>query len=59
MEVQGSVRLEIRPIKCPLGRITCIDCKYLADTYLEQDLEKGGLKATIQCNFDKRQIIGK
>lgn len=51
MEIKGSIKIEIRPVKCPLQNIMCVDCKYLIDTYIEK--ENGKLTATIICNFKK------
>lgn len=51
MEVKGSVKMEVRPIKCPLQKIMCVDCKYHVDTYVEKENDR--LTATIVCDFDK------
>ena len=51
MEVKGSVKMEIMPIGCPLQNINCIACKYLVDTYLEEDTKENKLVATILCNW--------
>ena len=47
--IKGSVKLEIRPLQCPLQRITCADCKYLQGTDIEMNAE-GRLEAEIYCN---------
>ena len=55
MEVKGSVKMEIRPIGCPLQNINCIACKYLVDTYLEEDMKENKLVATILCRWGEKQ----
>lgn len=37
MEVKGSVKMEIRPLHCPLQNITCAYCKYHEETYIEKE----------------------
>lgn len=50
MELKGLVKMEIRPIRCPLQKTTCAGCIYHVDTYVEKGND--GLTATILCDFN-------